>query len=171
MTKIIELNNKSMINNNNDKKDYWNILPPDLKVYIMNFNKEAEKREMKTNIYPWLDGKVKIYKSPKIKNYYWINCVSCGVDTSMRKSNRYHWCSKCYRKYGHRFWEETTEQYNQRMQELIDSGDTTPLKTSRPLLLGKDNCPFVNIDGKLVQQPIGEYKFKFMLDNKDFFED
>ena len=61
--------------------DYWNMLPGDIKVFIMNINKEAEKREMKTNIYEHLSGKIKIFKSPKIKEYYWINCVSCGTDT------------------------------------------------------------------------------------------
>ena len=165
MTNIVELNNNTIINDN--KKDYWNMLSDDLKVYIMNFNKEAEKREMKTNIYDWLDGKIKIFKSPKVKTYYWINCVSCGIDTSSTKSKKNHWCRKCYNKYGHRFWEETDEQYNRRMQRIIDSGDMTPLKTSRPLLMGRDKCPFI-LNDQLVQVPSADYykKFAFM-DNEE----
>jgi hypothetical protein len=144
----------------NENKDYWNLLPGDIKVYIMNFNKEAERREFKINYYPHLKGKIKIYKSPKIKSYYWMNCVSCGCDTSMRKAKNYHWCYNCFEKYGRR-WKETDRQYAERMRRVIERGDTTPLLTSRPLLIGKDNCPFI-LNDKLVLVPPGEHKNKYM---------
>ena len=134
-----------------EEKDYWNLLPDDIKLKIFHINKEAERREWKVNIYPHLDGKIKIFKSPKVKTYYWINCVSCGVDTSYRKAKTYHWCSNCFEKYGRR-WKETEKEYHRRMQRIIDRGDTTPLKTSRPLLIGKDKCPFI-LNDALVLKP------------------
>ena len=82
-----------------EEKDYWNLLPDDIKLKIFHINKEAERREWKVNIYPHLDGRIKIFKSPAVKTYYWINCVSCGVDTSHRKAKNYHWCFNCFWKY------------------------------------------------------------------------
>ena len=144
----------------NENKDYWNLLPGDIKLKIMNINKEAERREWNINYYPHLKGKIKIFKSPKIKSYYWMNCVSCGCDTSMRKSQNYHWCYNCFEKYGRR-WKETDRQYAARMERIIRRGDNTPLLTSRPLLMGKDNCPFI-LNDKLVLTPPGMYKNQFL---------
>jgi len=143
-----------------ENKDYWNLLSDDLKLKIMNINKEAERREWKVNIYPHLKGEVKIFKSPQIKTYYWIKCVSCGCDTSQRKAKNYHWCYNCFEKYGRR-WKETDKQYAERMKRIIARGDNTPLLTSRPLLMGKDNCPFI-LNDKLVLVPPGMYKNQFM---------
>tara|TARA_R100001440_G_scaffold34331_1_gene53321 strand:- start:1135 stop:1767 length:633 start_codon:yes stop_codon:yes gene_type:complete len=143
-----------------EEKDYWNLLSDDLKLKIFHINKEAERREWKVNIYPWLDGKIKIVKSPQVKTYYWINCVSCGVDTSYRKAKNYHWCAKCFDKYG-RHWNETTAQYERRMRRVIESGDTTPLKTSRPIMISnRDKCPLI-IDDSLVQVPVGDWKVRY----------
>ena len=144
----------------NENKDYWNLLPGDLKLKIMNINKEAERREFNVNIYPHLKGQIKIFKSPKIKSYYWINCVSCGCDTSARKSKNYHWCYNCFEKYGRR-WKETNRQYEERIRRIVARGDNTPLLSSRPLMMGKDNCPFI-LDDKLVLVPPGMYKNTFL---------
>ena len=50
---LIENNNKQITNNNLDnleKLNFWN-LPWDIIVYILNFNKEAERKEFSSNIY------------------------------------------------------------------------------------------------------------------------
>ena len=134
-----------------EDKDYWNLLPDDIKLKIFHINKEAERREWKVNIYPHLDGRIKIIKSPSVKTYYWINCVSCGCDTSHRRAKTYHWCERCYDKYGRR-WKESEKHYKRRMERLVKRGDMTPLKTSRPLLIGRDKCPFI-LNDQLVLKP------------------
>ena len=64
--------------------NFWN-LPWDIIVYILNFNKEAERKEFSSNIYNHINGKVRIYKSLRVKEYYWLNCVSCGCKLSDEK--------------------------------------------------------------------------------------
>jgi len=84
---LIENNNKVITNNKLEELDninFWD-LPWEVIVYILNFNKRAEKAEFSSNIYNHINGKVRIYKSLRVKEYYWLNCVSCGTKLSDEK--------------------------------------------------------------------------------------
>ena len=132
--------------------NFWD-LPCDIKLKIYNINKEAERLEQKTNIYNHLNGKIKIIKNPKLKTYYWLNCVSCGKDVSKFKNKTYHWCYNCYLQF----------------RPPPGSSPTEYARRTRPILLGRDRCPLI-INNSLVLVPKCREEMKYcycMMDSDD----
>jgi len=96
-----------------------NNLSADIQSKIFKINTDAEKEEGCKRTYTHLQGKLEIhtYKKPRFnadgKQYrfggsdykqiwYWINCVSCGKDTSWKKSSVHHACEECWEKGNYR---------------------------------------------------------------------
>jgi hypothetical protein len=119
----------------------FNDLPGDIKLKIYNINQE-EQRKNQYRIFNHELGKFKMYRRPRnnqkcwsnhyakvfyyTREWYWINCVGCGKDTSKNHSNYHHACHKCWSK----------NKYTK----------------TRPLLLDADDCPVIK-DNKPVLQP------------------
>lgn len=169
-------------------------LPSDIRVYIFNINKEAEKREFGSHIYNHIKGRIRIYKSIRVKDFYWLNCVSCGTKLSnekltledmehdkikkdltesaflslqncKRNHRHYHWCYKCFCNYSPYYYKN-----GQKIMKKEAVKDAPPPLRSRPLQLGKDRCPLI-INNHVVLKPLGlEYKYIIANLNGDYFD-
>ena len=158
---VVESEKHKMNEKENDLPEinFWD-LPSDIRVYIFNINKEAERKEWKVNYYEHLNGKVKIFKSIKLKDYYWFNCVSCGCDISTNKNRHHHWCYQCFTKYSPFYYKDGVKVY----RKNAHLSDSKPLLRSRPILLGRDKCPLI-INDRLVLKPACSEECRYVYAN------
>ena len=164
--KLFEIKNKKISDIN-----FWD-LPSDIRIYIFNINKEAERREWNVNIYFHLNGKCKVVKTARLKDYYWMNCVSCGKDLPYDSDEKkiipkmmiiksYHWCYKCFLKY------KPYDKKGNLKQNYTDDGK--PLLTSRPIQLGHDKCPLIINDKLVLKSPDSYTELIYASQSGDYY--